>query len=134
MLRKPTRETDPADWFTLGGERLKSSDVLWSHEGLTALGIEGLQEAVERYLKGYLIASGWQLEKTHDLNRLIAEAARRDPRFAQFEDMADELTFDFFAQLYPGGDLTHVGENFVMLRKQAGELVELIRQLLPQYS
>lgn len=133
MLHRPTRENDPADWFAFAEERLKGCDALRQHEGVTGLGIEALQEAVERYLKGYLIACGWRLEKTHDLRRLIAEAARRDERFSQFDDMADELTFDFFALHYPGGDLTHVGENYESLRKQAGEIVEIIRQDLPQY-
>jgi HEPN domain-containing protein len=133
MLHRPTREDDPADWFAFAGERLRGCDILHQHEGVTALGIEAMQESVERYLKGYLIACGWPLERTHDLRRLVAEAAQRDSRFAQFDDMADELTFDFFAQHYPGGDLTNVGENYDSLRQQAGELVKLIRERLPQF-
>jgi len=52
MLRKQSDERDPADWFYLGADRLKAADLLWQHEGLTAAGIELLQEAVERYLTG----------------------------------------------------------------------------------
>ena len=131
MLRRPTDETNPADWFAFANERLKSADLLWRHEGLTASGIECLQEALERYLKGYLIARGWRLIKTHDLKLLVDEAGKRDARFSQFGRLAEELTADFFAQHYPGGDLTHVGENYQTLRQQTGELVALIREFLP---
>ncbi len=50
-----TDEKHPADWFSLGAERLRATDSLRKAEGITFSGIELLQEAVERYLKGYLI-------------------------------------------------------------------------------
>ena len=133
MLRKQTSENDPQDWFAFAAERLRGADVLWQHEGLTATGIETLQEAVERYLKGYLIGKGWSLIKTHDLERLVKEAVTFDKNFEKFKPLAEELTEDFFAQHYPGDDTTEVGKNYEILRKDAGELVELIRKSLPHY-
>jgi HEPN domain-containing protein len=133
MLRKKTSEKDPVDWFAFAAKRLRAADVLWSHEGLTATGIEALQEAVERFLKGYLIAKGWKLAKTHDLTHLPKEANRLNPRFGQFEELTGDLTEDFFAQHYPGMDTGKIGENYETLRQQTGELVTLIRESLPQY-
>ncbi len=133
MLRKQTDETNPADWFAFAAERLRGADVLWREEGVTGLGIEALQEAVERYLKGFLIAHGWALVKTHDLERLVREAASFEPRFNSFASLANELTEDFFAQHYPGEDTTNVGQNYEVLRRSAGDLVDLIRGRLPQF-
>ena len=133
MLRKQTSEIDPADWFAFAGERLRGADVLWHHEGLTGLGIEALQEAAERYLKGFLIAKGWQLVRTHDLEVLIQEAIKLDPAFGRFIPMSTQLTEDFFAQHYPGEDMLHVGDNYESLRKQVEEMLELIKSNLPQY-
>lgn len=133
MLRRRTSETNPADWFEMGEDRLRGCDSLWKHEGLTLLGIEGLQEAVERYLKGYLVAKGWKLVKTHDLERLVKEAAGFDSAFARFHDLADELTADFFAQHYPGEDTTNVGANYEKMRADTGELISEIKKQLPQY-
>jgi HEPN domain-containing protein len=62
-----TDETNPQDWFLLAAERLSAADVLYGESGSTYSGIEILQEAVERYLKGFLIAKGWRLRKVHDL-------------------------------------------------------------------
>lgn len=132
MLRKQTSETDPEDWFAFAAERLRAADVLWEHEGLTATGIETLQEAVERYLKGYLVAKGWSLIRTHDLERLLMEATVFDKNFGRFKALAEELTEDFFAQHYPGEDTREVGKNYETFRKDAGELVELIQRSLPQ--
>ena len=104
MRGKQSDETDPADWFYLAEDRLRAADVLWKAEGLTASGIELLQEAAERYLKGYLVARGWRLVKTHDLEALLDAASSFDPAFGRFAAFAEELTEDFFAQHYPGQD------------------------------
>jgi HEPN domain-containing protein len=133
MQRKQSDENDPADWFYLAGDRLKIADLAWKHEGLTASGIELLQESVERYLKGYLIARGWKLIRTHDLDYLVTTAADFDPRFKQFQQFAEQLTEDFFAQHYPGEDWQLVGRNYETLRKQTDELIRLIQESLPVY-
>jgi HEPN domain-containing protein len=133
MLRKKTSETNPADCFIMGEDRIKSADSLWKHDGLTMTGIESLQEGVERYLKGFLVAKGWRLVKTHDLERLVKEASKFEPSFAQFEPCAVELTADFFAQHYPGEDTTNVGANYEKLRAQASDLLKEIKKQLPQF-
>ncbi len=133
MLRKKTSEKSPSDWFAFADERLRAADILWRTEGLTASGIETLQEAAERFLKGYLIARGWELVKTHDLSRLIREAGKLDDRFKSFERFAADLTEDFFAQHYPGSDTTDLGDDYENLREQMGEMLELIRRSLPEY-
>lgn len=47
--------------------------------------------------------------------------------------MARELTRDFFAQHYPGADLTYVGEHYEEMRRATGEMIALIREHLPQH-
>ena len=133
MLRKQTSETNPADWFSLAEDRLKIADLAWKHEGVTAAGIECLQEAAERYLKGFPIAKGWKLKKTHDLETLVGDAIAFDQTFKTFTDVAGDLTEDFFAQHYPGGDMTGLGDDYEALRAKVGEMVELIKTSLPQF-
>jgi HEPN domain-containing protein len=129
MKQGLTDEQNPQDWFEFAADRLRAAHLLWTHEGLTTSGIELLQEAVERYIKGYLIAVGWRLERTHDLEVLFQDAIARQSRFAQFELFARALTEDFFAQHYPGEDLTGVGVDHEQQLLQADELAAL----LPQY-
>ena len=126
-----TDEANPQDWFLLAAERLSAADVLYAQSGSTYSGIEILQEAVERYLKGFLIAKGWRLRKVHDLTLLNDEAKKFDPQFDKFDDLCESLTEQFWAQHYPGGDLSTVGADYDELREQTGDLVTLILALVP---
>ena len=128
-----TDESNPAHWFAFAAERLLGADVLSQHEGTAPSSVEALQEAAERYLKGFLIANGWALKRTHDLKVLVKDAATHVPEFGRFLDLAERLTAEFFEQHYPGGDLTHVGEHYPDMRAEAGELVALIERSLPGY-
>ena len=127
-----TDETNPQDWLAAGKTRLHSADHLRKVEGSSSSVIELLQEAVERYLKAYLISQNWALVRTHDLNRLVAEAAKYDTQFARFAGFAQSLTEQFWEQHYPGGDLTEVGADYDELRQQAGDLIALILASVPQ--
>lgn len=122
-----TDENNPRDWFLLAQERLESADALVSQRGTCYSAVELLQEAVERYLKGYLVARGWNLQRIHDLNPLVEAAAMFEPRFAVFDELAYSLTEQFWAQHYPGDDLSEVGSDYETLRQQAGELFALIQ-------
>ena len=133
MQLKRTSDSDPADWFDTAADRLKIADLAWQHEGFTPTGVECLHEATERYLKGFLIASGWTLQRTHDLELLTRAAMAFNSQFSGFLPSATELTEKFFEQHYPGGDLTRIAENYEPLRTKVGEIVELIKTSLPKY-
>jgi HEPN domain-containing protein len=121
-----TDEANPQDWFLLASERLSAADVLFAQSGSTYSGIEILHEAIERYLKGFLIAKGWRLRKVHDLTLLNDEAKKFEAQFTAFDELCESLTEQFWAQHYPGGDLSTVGADYDVLRQQTGELVALI--------
>jgi len=125
-----TDENNPQDWLRSARSRLHSTDLLYPIEGASESVIELLQEATERFLKAYLIGHGWQLHKIHDLGALVAEAVNLDSRFTAFEDFADNLTDQFWAQHYPGGDLDEVGQDYPKLRQVLGELVALVESMV----
>lgn len=126
-----TDEKNPHDWFLLAKERLESADALRKQFGPSYSGVELLDAAVERYLKGYLVANGWALERIHDLNRLVEAAMAFESQFANFAELAHSLTEQFWEQHYPGGDLTEVGSDYDELRQQAGEMIDLILASVP---
>ena len=125
-----TDENHPQDWLRSARSRLHSSDLLYAIEGASESVIELLQEATERFLKAYLISCGWKLRKIHDLGALVAEAVDHDSQFSVFEDFADNLTDQFWAQHYPGGDLDEVGHDYPALRQSLCQLVALIESAL----
>jgi len=84
------------------------------------------QEATERYLKGWLIGHGWQLERTHDLGKLIQSASAYSAGFERFMDFGEDLTQQFWLQHYPGDELSERPLNYDELRQQTGELIAVI--------
>jgi len=126
-----TDETNPSDWFLLGKERLEAADAVHIARGACNSTVELLQEAVERYLKGYLIGKGWPLQRIHSLSTLLDAAVQKDARFKTFADLCESLTVQFWQQHYPGGDLTDVGADYDLLRQQVDELVILILSEFP---
>lgn len=128
-----TAEDNPSDWFALAAERLRAADALRAAIGVTPSTVELLQEAVERFLKGYLVAKGWRLKKIHNLATLLDEAVAIDRRFEAFADLCERLTAQFWAQHYPGGDLEGVGDDYDDLRRSADGLIELIRHECPGF-
>jgi HEPN domain-containing protein len=123
-----TRENNPLDWILLAEERLQSADALVGSRGVCYSAVELLQESIERYLKGYLISRNWKLERIHDLNRLLDLCLDHSREFARYAPLAQSLTEQFWAQQYPGDDLSEVGEDYQELRKSSQELIELIKQ------
>jgi HEPN domain-containing protein len=121
-----TQEKNPQDWLFLARERLTAADALFQSLGATYSGVELLQEAVERFLKAYLISKGWELQKIHNLSTLLDFSVAFDTRFKAHADLTENLTVQFWAQHYPGDDLSEVGFDYPELRQQAGELIALI--------
>ena len=60
------------------------------------------QSAAEKYLKGYLIAQGWELEKTHDLVALLTRCVDYEGRFATLREGGAVLNEYIIAGRYPG--------------------------------
>ena len=56
----------------------------------------------------------------------IAEAEKYDHRFGAFADLADELTDQFWAMHYPGGEFDEQSVDFEDLRRRIDELLKLI--------
>ena len=103
-----------------------SADRLYPLEGTSELMIELLQESTERFPKGYLISKGWPLSRIHDLGALIADAQKYDERFGVFADFADELTDQFWAMHYPGGEFDEQSVDYHLLRSRLEGLINLI--------
>ena len=129
-----TDETNPHDWFLLAKDRLQAADAVRHACGAGASAVELLQESVERYLKGYLIGTGWPLQKIHNLSTLLDAAIQGNPKFKSFADLCETLTTQFWAQHYPGGDMTEVGADYDTLRQEVDALVTMILSAFPPPS
>lgn len=125
----PDRAKLAQEWFAHGDHDFQAARVLWSREEFTDITAMLLQQAAEKYLKGYLVYHGWELRKTHDLRRLVAEAINYDPSFADFRDFARAVTAYYFENRYPPGPpADYPREEIAAIMEQAEKLIGKIKE------
>ncbi len=95
------RIDDPQAWLNFARRDLARARREISSEDL-AYAVFFLQQAAEKCLKGKLVAFGWGLVKTHDLIALSEAARTYGVDLAWFAPTAENLTYDYFAERYPG--------------------------------
>ena len=84
-------------------------------------------------MKAELIRIGWELEKTHDLDRLLQSLVERNSNLvATATPLCDALVDVYFTDRYPGFDLDD--PDWPKLRAQVEEveaLLQTIKSRLP---
>jgi HEPN domain-containing protein len=97
----PRRVDAAKEWFEFGRRDLEAARALIKLGG--PLGPAGmlLQQAAEKYLKGYLVYHGWKLKKTHDLAALVADLADYDRSFEPQLDRLERISEYYFEERYP---------------------------------
>jgi len=90
----------PADWFAQGEKDLGRVTRRLAEGDLPDAAFH-LQQALEKYLKGYLLSKGWHLRRTHNLQVLLEEAITWKPHLEPFRAACQEITAYYFADRYP---------------------------------
>jgi HEPN domain-containing protein len=94
-------DTPPADWYAQGDLDLQAAEILLTANGPLPAVAFHIQQAAEKYLKGFLISTGWPLRRTHDLELLVQEAIARDPGFSPFLAPCQRITEYYIETRYP---------------------------------
>ena len=128
MRREQSRY--PEDWFRIGDKELKRAQNLLELGDIKGSGFN-IQQAVEKYLKGYLLPQGWELRRIHNLETLINEAVVCDPSFERFRRSCWKITEYYVEERYPfiaSSELTkeEVEESLATAEK----MIEKIRSLV----
>lgn len=134
MPDKPSQIRISEEWFKRGEHDLQSVKLLFQQGGPTDTIAVLLQQAAEKYLKGYLLTQGWKLQKTHDLEVLVSEAISYDKAFEQFLDLARVLSAYYLEDRYPPGPpADYPGEEIANTIKQTERLIAIIRKVVGQW-
>lgn len=90
-----------------------------------------LQQAIEKFLKAFLLSKGWQLRRIHDLEPLLNEALKHDSSFEQHRSILQRITGFYFIERYPFVLDTSITEEDVrQALSQTKSLVDSIRSSL----
>ena len=92
-----------ADWFLHADNDFQSAKLLFKNNGPTDNIAFSLQQAIEKYLKGYLLSKNWKLQKIHDLEVLISEVIKYEKAFKVYLDFARVISAVYVESRYPSG-------------------------------
>ena len=116
-------------WFARGDVDLRSAEVLLAAGEAFPVVAFHIQQAAEKYLKGYLLARGWEMRRIHDLELLVQEAISRYPDFAGFLSPCQRITEYYLESRYPIGLATeYAADELASDIATMRQLVALIRQ------
>ena len=90
----------PKDWFAKGDNDLRAAAILLKASSLEIASFH-IQQAIEKYLKGYLLSKGWRLRRIHELDELLDEAVSYEPAFENFRSLCEIVTEYYIEERYP---------------------------------
>jgi HEPN domain-containing protein len=124
------------EWFYFGDMDWQSANLLLGIQGPRPIVAFHLQQAIEKYLKGYLLAQGWRLQRIHDLEILVQEAIQYDADFSPFVPDCQAIMAYYIGTRYPVGQFHEVIDKKRLEEDMAvtEKLITLIRHKVPPPS
>ena len=96
----PKESLYPKEWFRIAEKDFKRAEQLLKLDDAEGAGYN-LQQAVEKYLKGFLLSKGWKLKRVHDLEVLLNDALQYEPTLEEFRGLCQKITDYFLLDRYP---------------------------------
>jgi len=123
----------PLDWLQWAEMDLRRTELLLVHQDLYGAAYH-LQQAVEKGLKAFLLAHGWQLERTHDLPYLLEKAIAHLPTLSAYQELCRRANQFIWAR-YPGAltptpTTEELNEWLTQARQLLGQVAEFLRERL----
>ncbi len=88
-----------------------------------------LQQAMEKFLKAFLISRGWGLRKTHELNRLLDASCDYDRGLNRFRPVCERISTYYVLERYSG--VARTGPDGEQVQRDLEEARDLILALFP---
>lgn len=125
----PSKESRyPRDWLSLAEKDLSRVKRSLRDKDPELAGF-CLQQAVEKFLKAFLLSKGWKLRRIHDLEALIDDAMAHDTSLDQFRSVCQKITNYYVVERYPLAVETDLTEKEVRASLEAAErLIERLRK------
>ena len=116
----------PNDWLKIAEKDLTRVESLIKINDPEAAGYY-LQQAVEKFLKAFLLSNGWKLDRIHDLEALLNAALKYDPSLEIYRDACQKITGFYMVERYPL--IMDTGLTIMDVRKSIADIKSLIEKL-----
>lgn len=90
----------PADWLRIAEKDLRRVERLLDDQDPEGAGFH-LQQAIEKFLKAFLLSKGWKLQRIHNLETLLNSASIYDPSLETFREACQRITDFYIIERYP---------------------------------
>ena len=93
-----------SEWFRRGDREIETAQLLYDEEGYTDAIAYHIQQAIEKYLKGYLVLRGQKPPRVHDLDTLLNLVATLEPDlYSPYIELCEKATRYYIEDRYPPG-------------------------------
>lgn len=129
----PDKSKMVKEWFDRGEHDINGAGILFESGHWTDTIALLIQQAVEKYLKGFLLFNGWRFKKIHDLEKLVTEAMTFDADFETYLDFARRTTAYYVEDRYPPGPtVDYPREEIKEALSTAKEMIERIKEAVKE--
>ncbi len=116
------------EWFERGLHDIETAQLLYDQRGYTDTIAYHIQQALEKYLKGYLVLHAKKPPKIHELDTLLNRIAVFDDSFVSFLDLCEKASRYYIEERYPPGPpVEYEYEEIKEDLDRAWELIKKIR-------
>lgn len=92
------------EWFERGDREIETAQLLYDERGYTDAIAYHIQQAIEKYLKGYLVLKGERPPWVHELDTLLTLVARFEADlYGPFIELCEKATRYYIEDRYPPG-------------------------------
>jgi HEPN domain-containing protein len=129
---QPKESIYPQDWLRIAEKDFARVQTMLSAGDAEAAGFY-LQQAVEKFLKAFLLSKNLRLQRIHDLEPLLNTALGFNPSFEKFRETLQLITGFYFVERYPLVLETGITEEDVRnALDRVRPMVEVIRRSLAE--
>src|SRR4030043_1232576 len=116
------------EWFERGLHDIETAQLLYDERGYTDSIAYHIQQAIEKYLKGYLVLHGKKPPRIHELDTLLNHIAGFDDSFNDFLDLCEKASRYYIEDRYPPGPI--VEYEYDEIKGDLDKAWELIRKVI----
>ncbi len=91
------------EWFVRGDHDIETADLLFNERGHMDSIAYHIQQAIEKYLKGYLVLHGKRPPRIHELDTILNHIIAFDDSLADFLDICEKVSLYYIEARYPPG-------------------------------
>jgi len=90
----------PQDWLRIADKDWKRANQLLKKHDPELAGF-CLQQAIEKYLKAFLLSNKWKLRRIHDLDALLDDAIIYEKSLENYRSVCQKISGFYFVERYP---------------------------------